>query len=402
MNEPGLFISTSRGDGKVVDMLNNIFREAAQKGASDVHIEDYDNGCRIRYRYNGTLEEMINVDHATSLAMGDKIRMKAKLSQSERLAPMDGRFTMMVGHNDGRVDMRVSIVPTIHGQTTVCRLLDEANAQRKLADIMMSEASRRVLDGVLASPDGLLLVTGPTGSGKTSTLYACLNEINKPDIKIMTVEDPVEYTLPYLNQVNVTRNMDFNDAVRAALRQDPDAILIGEIRDSITANVALKAANTGHLVFSTLHTNDAASTLTRMIDLGVDPYVLGLTIRGVVAQRLLPAVCPSCKEMVSAGQSNEAWLDKIGYEGERIFPVAKGCTECNFTGEKGRVPILEVIAGDRAVCLAVETGDVRNVTTAAMQQPQYKTLAEAAIDMAANGYIRLKAARTLFGSDYGF
>ncbi len=380
IKEPGQFISTGTRDAEAVERLNTIFGEAVRMGASDVHIEDTDEGTFVRYRLNGRLVDVDLLPPHLVRDMEAKIRMKAKLPISERLAPLDGRFHVEVG---GRmVDMRLSIVPTRTGQSIVCRLLDQANAGKRLDEIDMTPAARKVIDGILSRPDGLFLVTGPTGSGKTTTLYAALNEANTPERKVITVEDPVEYRLRRGCQINVDEKNTFPKALRAILRQDPDIILVGEIRDAETARIAVQAAMTGHLVFSTLHANDAATSMTRLADLGVDPFTLGVALRAVSAQRLVRRLC-SCSVPVPPGPDEALWLERFGIRGE-LFHAPTGCEKCK-DGFDGRIPVIEMIAVDSAVRAAIDRGDVQAIRQAAMAQPQFETLAQAGARLAREG-----------------
>jgi len=395
--EPDNFISTSSRDARAVEVLNEIFVDAANQGASDVHFEDFDGGMRIRFRLNGSLHEHITVDRSTSLDMEAKIRMRAKLSLTERRGGLDGRLFLRI--EDRTVDVRVSILPIQTGQSIVCRLLDQANATRKLEDIHMFPSVRVALEQQLANPDGLVLVTGPTGSGKTSTLYAVLNNLNNIDTKIITVEDPVEYRLELACQVGIQRGMTFGSALRSILRQDPDIILVGEIRDAETAKIALQAAMTGHLVMSTLHANSAPTTLTRMVDLGVDPYTLGAALRCVIAQRLVRKLC-SCATPVEVDETTQAWLTKhsIDWEGKQYFgPV--GCPECHGSGYKGRLPVMEMIVSSKEVRAAVDKNDRHAILAAARMQPQFETLGESAVRMCSEGLTSLMEAQRIASDD---
>ncbi|RMD68841.1 MAG: type II/IV secretion system protein [Gammaproteobacteria bacterium] len=324
--------------------------------------------------------------------MEAKIRMKAKLPLSERRAPLDGRFHIEA---EGRmVDMRLSIVPTRTGQSIVCRLLDQANAGRRLDEIDMTPAARKVMDDILAHPNGLFLVTGPTGSGKTTTLYAALNEVNTPERKVITVEDPVEYRLRRGCQINVDETNTFARALRAILRQDPDVILVGEIRDAETARIAVQAAMTGHLVLSTLHANDAATSITRLADLGVDPFTLGVALRAVSAQRLVRRLC-TCAVPVPPGPDEALWLERFGIQGD-LFYVPAGCERCG-DGFAGRIPVIEMIAVDPPVRAAIDQGDVQAIRKAAMAQPQFETLAQAGARLAREGKTTLAEAIRITG-----
>ena len=313
---PDLFLSTAKGkDENIVAYLNKLFLYALESGGSDIHFEATDSGWNVRLRRSGVLEEIGSTSNENGKMMTQKIRAKARMEAMNRGQSMDGRFSLVwrnVVDNDGvtktlSADVRVSVMPTERGQSVVCRVLDQRNATRDFRTIKMPEDVRSSIRTLIEEPDGLFLVTGPTGSGKTSTLYSILGELNTPQRKILTIEDPVEYKVPGLQQVPVGTNNTFPDALRAALRQDPDVILVGEIRDAETARVAVQAASTGHLVLSTLHTNDAPSSIMRMIDLGVDAFTLGTCLRGVLAQRLVPAIA-GAPRYVDPTHEEKIWL----------------------------------------------------------------------------------------------
>lgn len=394
--QPELFISTAHRDSEAVGLLNETFHLAAKNGISDVHIENEEYYTQIRFREGNSLIEYKKINSDMMLDVSAKIRMRAKLSIADVRKPLDGRFTLK--YDDGlAVDVRVSLLPTIYGQSIVCRLLDQRNATRKLDDIHMSPLVRETIDSILEEPDGLFLVTGPTGSGKTSTLYAMLNKLNTPDKKILTIEDPVEYRVPGLQQVNIEPGVTFADALRAGLRQDPDIILIGEIRDSETAKIAVQASMTGHLVFSTLHTNDAGSTVSRMLDLGVDPFTLGSALKAVCAQRLLLKL-DDRHERQEPTEDELDWLKLHGvrFNAETRFgtPVREG----GSTGYAGRVPVLEMLTMDTSMKKAVLRNDRRAIAHAALQQPQYESLAQAAASLSMQGMTSLTEARRITSS----
>ena len=383
--EPTEFISTQTGDDKVVALLNDIFKSAARRGASDIHIEDAESGAVVRMRVDGKLWQTHTMTSQDMRNADTKIRMKAGLSPSDR-KPMDGRVFIEV--DDRMVDVRVSWLPTRNGMSIVGRLLDQANASRTLADIDMSPSVRRVIDETLEEPNGLFLVSGPTGSGKTSTLYAMLSALNSVERKIITVEDPVEYRIPLACQVNVERpkatafgnpsdkGTTFASALRSILRQDPDIILIGEIRDAETARIAIEASLTGHLVLSTVHANDAPATITRLLDLGIEPFPLGAALRCVVAQRLLSRLC-TCARPYPADTVACAAFASLGAPiaaGQTLL-LPQGCERCGFIGYKGRVPVLELIRCDSALREAISTKDSAVISQAAQRQPQFVRLA---------------------------
>lgn len=380
------FIKTGRGDIEAVEMLNHLFDEAAERGYSDVHLETFEGGkMRVRIRNNGTLYEHHIADEKVAKQSEDKIRMMCKMTLNDRDSPQDGRFSLWTG---GRyVDVRTSLVPTRDGVSIVCRLLDQRNANRQLSDLDMPAAVRAAYEMALTRNEGLFLMTGPTGSGKTSTLYACLNEVNTIEKKLITIEDPVEYRLKYAQQFEVSEHRPFGKLLRSSLRQDPEVVLVGEIRDSETAGIAVQASLTGHLVLSTLHTNDAAGAVVRMADLGVDAYTLGTSLLAIVAQRLLNRNCPDCRVEKALSDVDKHWLEQVGYDREWHFfeRSEHGCPTCGGKGVKGRVPVMEMIVGSSALRAAIEEGDKRGIEAEAKRQPQFRTLVFAALDASALG-----------------
>ena len=396
------FIKTTRGDEEAVELLNSTFDLAAEQGYSDVHMETFDGGrMRVRARTNGALFEHGVADKKTAKQIEDKIRMMTKMPLNDRETPQDGRFSLWTG---GRyVDVRTSLVPTRDGVSIVCRLLDQRNATRSLADLEMTPPVRAAYDAALARNEGLFLLTGPTGSGKTSTLYTCLNAVNSMEKKLITIEDPVEYRLRYAQQFEVSDKRPFAKLLRASLRQDPEIVLVGEIRDAETAGIAVQASLTGHLVLSTLHTNDAAGAVVRLADLGVDAYTLGTSLLAIVAQRLLNRVCPHCAVRKEFTASDRRWLDQIGYDRALSFAERSedGCPDCNGKGFKGRVPIMEMIVGSGALRTAIEEGDKRAIEAEARKQPQFRSLVFAALDASAKGRAPYRDAVALATHDTG-
>ena len=319
-------------DAPVIRMINALFTQAARDGASDIHIEPYETHSVVRYRVDGTLRDVVNPRKALHAALISRIKIMAKLDISEKRLPQDGRIALRVG---GRpIDVRVSTLPTGHGERAVLRLLDKEAGRLQLERLGMAPGLLEQLDQLIRQPHGIVLVTGPTGSGKTTTLYAALARLDAATTNILTVEDPIEYDLPGISQtqVNAKINMTFAMALRALLRQDPDVIMIGEIRDLETAQIAVQASLTGHLVLATLHTNDSVSAVTRLIDMGVEPFLLSSSLLGVIAQRLVRQLCPACKTPV----------DDAGTV--RYRPV--GCPTCSHTGYQGRTGIHELYLVD--------------------------------------------------------
>ncbi len=307
-------------DAPIIRMLNALLTQAARDGASDIHIEPYERHSSVRFRVDGTLREVVQPNRALHAALISRLKIMAELDIAEKRLPQDGRISLRIGTR--AVDVRVSTLPSAHGERAVLRLLDKSESKLSLASVgMEGETLRRFLK-LVGQPHGIILVTGPTGSGKTTTLYAALSQLDAQASNIMTVEDPIEYELPGIGQtqVNPRIDLDFAKALRAILRQDPDIIMIGEIRDQETAQIAIQASLTGHLVLATLHTNDAASAVTRLTDMGVEPFLLSSSLLGVLAQRLVRKLCPACQ--------------------------GKGCGECGHTGYQGRTGIFELMVTD--------------------------------------------------------
>ena len=328
----------------VVKLVNSLISDAVRKGASDIHIEPYEKTLRVRFRIDGTLYEMMSPPFRMKAAIISRLKIMAELDIAERRVPQDGRIKLrLLGRT---IDLRVSSLPTIFGEKVVMRILDKGNLNIDLAKLGFQEQAYTDFSRAIAQPYGMVLVTGPTGSGKTTTLYSALSKINIPDVNIMTAEDPVEYNLEGINQVLVNDDvgLTFAAALRAFLRQDPNIIMVGEIRDIDTGSIAVKAALTGHLVLSTLHTNDAPSTINRMVDMGIERFIVSSSTNLIMAQRLLRKVCNSCKTDVKL---HPEALRELGLSDEdarkESFKEGKGCVDCNNTGYKGRVGVYEVM-----------------------------------------------------------
>jgi len=331
-------------DAPVVKLVNLIIQEAVSLRASDIHIEPFADHIRVRYRIDGILVQRDSPPKRLLPAIISRIKIMAKMDIAEKRRPQDGRIKMVL--NGKHYDLRVSILPTNHGQACVMRILDRQNVQISIRDLGFSEDDYQKFVQIIKRPNGIFLVTGPTGSGKTTTLYAVLNELNRPDRKIITAEDPVEYYLPGVNQVEVKHQigLDFARIIRAMLRQAPNILLIGEIRDKETAEAAIQASLTGHLVFSTLHTNDAPSAITRLVDIGLQPFLIASSVIGVMAQRLVRLVCPKCRE---PDTPTAAEIKAAGLTPERLktatFYRGRGCQYCHHTGYRGRTGIFELM-----------------------------------------------------------
>jgi len=326
----------------VVKMVDYLIKNAIEARASDIHIEPFENNVRIRFRIDGQLQQISTLGVDTLSALVARIKILANLNIAEKRIPQDGRIIMTV--EDKTVDVRVSILPTVYGEKIVMRVLNRSNHRIGIERLEMSEYELKQLKNIIGSPHGIMLVTGPTGSGKSTTLYTILSELNSNDKNIITVEDPVEYMLDGINQVNVNTKagLTFSSGLRSILRQDPDIIMIGEIRDAETAEIAVRAAITGHLVLSTLHTNDAPSTILRLMDMGIEPYLAATSICGIVAQRLVKKVCPKCKISYEASDYEKRILGMI-QKAELTLYKGKGCGFCKDTGYIGRTGVYEIM-----------------------------------------------------------
>jgi len=342
-------------DAPIIKLVNGIMVKAVQDGASDIHLEPYEKNMQVRYRKDGSLFKSMNLPLAIKNALVARVKILANLNITERRIPQDGRIKMRMGHNRS-VDFRVSTLPTLFGESVVMRILDKSSLNVDLTKLGFEVETFEMLKRCLHRPQGLLLVTGPTGSGKTVTLYSALNSLNKEDIKILTAEDPVEFNFKGINQVHVNPEvgMTFAAALKAFLRQDPDIIMVGEIRDIDTAEIAIKAAMTGHLVFSTLHTNDSAATIARLVNIGIPPFMLASSVTMVLSQRLGRKLCQKCKK---PEMHDPLDLIKIGFREDEVAELVTygpvGCPECNGVGYKGRVGFFELMEVTDEVATAI-------------------------------------------------
>lgn len=327
----------------IIKLVNLLFSIAVKDRASDIHIQPFEKDVRVRFRIDGLLYDMYKPPKRAQDAIISRVKVMAGLDVAEKRMPQDGRIKVRVNEKD--IDVRVSIIPSAYGEQVVMRLLDKGSAMVGLGKVGMSPEFEKTIVALITRPQGVFLVTGPTGSGKTTTLYAALQLINTPEKNILTVEDPVEYILPGLGQmqVNPKIDLDFAKALRSFLRQDPDVIMVGEIRDEETARIAIQAALTGHLVFSTLHTNDSASSLTRLIDMGIEPYLLTSSITAILAQRLVRKICPHCRDVYKPTEFERDLLAEYFKSGERILYKGRGCENCTNTGYTGRMGIFELL-----------------------------------------------------------
>jgi type IV pilus assembly protein PilB len=344
IEQQGAAAQEETSDAPVVKLVNLVITEAVQLRASDIHIEPFEDRVRIRYRIDGRLVERDNPPRRLLGAILSRIKILSKLDIAERRRPQDGRIKLTADGKD--YDLRVSVLPTNHGQSVVMRILDKENIKVGIRQLGLAENEFRQFKNLIRRPNGIILVTGPTGSGKTTTLYASLNELNRPDTKIITAEDPVEYYLAGINQVEIKHQigLDFARVIRAMLRQAPNVILVGEMRDTETAQMGIQASLTGHLVFSTLHTNDAPGAITRMIDMGVPAYLVASSVIAVLAQRLVRINCPKCKQ---PHQPLDTQIEAAGITPEMLkgatFMKGRGCAHCTKSGYKGRLGIFELM-----------------------------------------------------------
>ncbi|MEQ1597780.1 MAG: ATPase, T2SS/T4P/T4SS family [Methylotenera sp.] len=373
----------SAEEAPVVKLLQTIFEDAVQVRASDIHIEPQENKLHIRFRIDGVMHLQTQAELKIASALVLRLKLMSGLDISEKRLPQDGRFAVKVKQQ--AVDVRISSMPTQYGESVVMRLLIQNISDFSLDKLGMPADMLKRFRKLIHRPSGMVLVTGPTGSGKTTTLYAALNELNSTSNKIITVEDPVEYRLPGINQVQVNEkiDLDFSRVLRSTLRQDPDIVLIGEMRDQETAQIGLRAAMTGHLVLSTLHTNDAVSTPIRMIDMGAPRFMVAMSIIAVVAQRLVRLVCEGCAEPHTPEPSEYAWLQhELGKEvGKHHYVHGKGCSQCNGTGYQGRVGVYELLEMDNALIDAANHQDPNHFIKLGRQHMAGKTLRKSAVDL---------------------
>ncbi|MBO5319937.1 MAG: Flp pilus assembly complex ATPase component TadA [Ruminococcus sp.] len=367
----------------IVKLATTIIENSYRADATDIHIEPFKTYTRIRIRVNGDLVELMNISSAVHSALTTRLKLISGMNIAEKRIPQDGRFTQVV---DGTtLDVRVSSLPTVHGEKIVIRILSTGQiALRKITDLGMSDYNYAMFEHMLRVPHGVILVTGPTGSGKTTTLYAALGELAKPNVNVITVEDPVEKAIDGINQcqVNTKAGMTFAAALRSILRQDPDIVMVGEMRDAETADIGIRAAITGHLVLSTLHTNDAASTVVRLVDMGVAPYMVATSLIGVIAQRLIKVLCPECKKArMSTEEENE--LMRVPHSIQIYEPC--GCQACNNTGYRGRTAIHEIIHCNSKVSSIIAAGGTKEEIEAAAKEIGTKLLRDNASELVQAG-----------------
>lgn len=369
-------------EAPVIRLLNSLLFQAVKERASDIHIEPYERELEVRFRRDGVLSSVISPPKAVQDALVSRAKIMSGLDIAEKRLPQDGRIRLLVAGND--IDARVSTVPTSYGERVVIRLLDRKGGQVRLSDLGLSTGQEEAVEALLSRSTGIILATGPTGSGKTTTLYAALNRINFHERNVITVEDPVEYQLKGIGQIQVNSKigLTFASGLRSVLRQDPDVIMVGEIRDPETAAMAIQASLTGHLVLSTLHTNDAPTAATRLVDMGVEPFLLSSSLLAVIAQRLVRVLCPSCKEEHTPSQSEKAHF--IGTAPEKLWK-AKGCPKCLGTGYRGQTGIFEFMHIDQEMkALLLKSADASTIREFAVSRGM-KTLKEDGLRKAASG-----------------
>jgi MSHA biogenesis protein MshE len=382
---------TATGDDSeapVVKLLQSIFEDAVQARASDIHIEPDESVVRIRQRIDGILQEQVMKETRINAALVLRLKLMSGLNISEKRIPQDGRFNIRVKSRS--IDVRLSTMPTQYGESVVMRLLDQTEGILSLEKIGMPAHILTRFRVAITRPHGLVLVTGPTGSGKTTTLYGALSELNKPEVKIITAEDPVEYRLSRVTQVQVNAKvgLTFSTVLRACLRQDPDVLLVGEMRDQETAEIGLRAAMTGHMVMSTLHTNDAIGSAMRLIDMGAEPYLVASSLQGVMAQRLIRRICPNCASEYHPTEQERIWLHSMVDDNTEIpetFTTGSGCYQCSNTGYKGRIGIYEWLEMDQGTLSSLRRADADGFAAAAKLNPYYEPLERCALDFAKQG-----------------
>ena len=382
-------------DSPVIRLVNFMFSQAVRDGASDIHIEPYQNSLKIRQRLDGILYDMFSPPKHVQSTLISRVKIMAKLDIAEKRLPQDGRIELKVGNKE--IDVRVSTLPTAFGERVVLRLLDKSSVLISLSDLGMPADRLALFTKEIKAANGIVLVTGPTGSGKTTTLYAALTSINNSDINIITVEDPVEYRISGIGQVQVNPkiNLTFASGLRSIVRQDPDVILVGEIRDTETAEIAIQSALTGHLVFSTLHTNDSASAITRLRDMGVEPFLIASSINAILAQRLVRLLCNNCKEAYIPDNQElmKIGLDPAKFGGVKIYK-SKGCSKCHQTGYRGRAGIFELLIMSRGLkTLVMQTSDANAIK-------QYAVRKGGMVSLRHDGIMKVLAGKTTIEEVY--
>lgn len=394
-------LTVAESDAPIISIVNSLLQQAAKDGASDIHIEPQEKDLRIRFRVDGVLREMMAFPKRIHGALISRLKIMSEMDISERRIPQDGRIKLRFAGRD--IDIRVSTLPTIYGEKIVGRLLDQGGAILELDNLGFTALNLQRFNDMCQKAYGIVLVTGPTGSGKTTTLYSALSRYSTAEKNIITVEDPVEYRLPGINQVNINpkAGLNFANTLRAILRQDPNIIMVGEIRDPETAEIAIRAALTGHLVLSTLHTNDAASTFTRLVDMGIEAYLVASSVLGVLSQRLVRRICPQCKEPYVVEPNTPEYIFTGATHGQPLqLYRGKGCPACNHTGYRGRIGIHEVLPVTPAIRALIMQGVSADRIVAAAQQEGMPTMLQDGVQKALEGTTTLaEVMRVAYGTN---
>lgn len=379
-------------EGRVVRMANSILEQALRAGASDIHIEPFEDSCAVRLRVDGVLRELVPPPRSQFISLVSRYKILAKMDIAEKRIPQDGAIALRIGER--RIDLRVNTVPTVYGEKMVMRILDKGAIPIELTGLGFDERQSKDLVESIQMPHGLMLVTGPTGSGKSTTLYACLNKLNEPDTNICTVEDPVEYKFRGINQVQVKSQvgLTFSSALRAFLRQDPDVIMVGEVRDQETAQICLRAALTGHFVLSTIHTNDSLSAVNRLTDMGIEPCLLASTLRVLEAQRLIRRLCKNCRQPFECDAET---AKRYGLEAGQAIYRPKGCDECRGSGYKGRVGVFEVVRITPRMASLIQSRTALPEMRAAAREEGMKLLLDSGLDKVRDGLSSLEEVLTV-------
>lgn len=381
----------------VVKLLNSLFRDVVQARASDIHIEPDEKCLRIRFRVDGILNENILDDKRIVNALIQRLKLRAHLDISEKRLPQDGRFNFKIKGKS--FDVRLSTLPTANGESVVMRLLDQSNHITDLNLLGIDPDTVQRIVNIYSKPNGMLLVTGPTGSGKTTTLYSVLQRLNSPERKILTVEDPIEYRIARVSQVQVNPKIDltFARVLRAMLRQDPDVIMVGEIRDSETAQIAMRAAITGHLVLATLHTNDAITSAMRLIDMGAEGYMVAAAVKGIIGQRLIRNLCQNCICDQEPDEHEKVWLQSMNVSLDQSFKKSNGCSQCNFRGYLGRTGVYELLVLDTEMLEALRENDSNRFVRAALACETYHPLSQSVLNLVKKGITSVSEAIRVVG-----
>ncbi len=397
-----LMQTAQEGDAPVIRLLQTLFEDALQAKASDIHIEPDEKVLRIRQRIDGVLHEQVMGERRIASALVQRLKLLASLDISEKRLPQDGRFQISIKKHS--IDVRLSTMPVQNGEAVVMRLLDQSSGILSLDELGFEEAMLKRLRALIRKPHGMVLVTGPTGSGKTTTLYSALSELNSAEKKIITVEDPVEYRLPRINQVQVHEQigLTFARVLRTAMRQDPDILLVGEMRDVETAQIGLRAAVTGHFVLSTVHTNSAIGTASRLLDMGAPGYLIATSLLAIVAQRLVRRLCSHCKQEQAPDELQQSWLSELGWDGSAQFYAGAGCNQCGHTGYRGRLGIYELLELNADMAAALRQDDHQAFAEAARASDTFEPMWNTVLRYATQGLTTLEEAVRISGdTDHG-